>query len=176
MSIDKTVPRIHSIGEFVLAVPKLEQGDHFYKSFGLDVREEGNHLALRAPGTGNYRWGRLLEGKNKFLHHVTFHCFGEDLQRFKTHLEAQRLRLLDPPAGFDSDGLWFYGHDGILMEIRIGPKTSPDELSKIVPPPLQPGVANAPYRCLADKVHISRLSHILLFTTDVNKAIDFYTR
>src|SRR5206468_1149948 len=143
---------------------RLEEGEHFYKSFGLDIRQEGNHLALRAPGSGNHRWGRLIEGKGKFLHHVTFHCFDEDLQRFKSHLEAQRVRLLDPPAGFGGDGLWFRGHDGILMEIRAGVKTSPAELSKVIPPSHEPGVANAPYRRLADKVHINRLSHILLFT------------
>src|SRR5690242_10704064 len=172
---EKSVLGVHSIGEFVLAVPKLEQGEHFYKSFGLDVDQDGNHLALRAPGTGQHRWGRLVEAKSKFLHHVTFHCFDEDLARFKTHLEARRIRLVDPPSGFGSDGLWFRGHDGILIEIRIGPKMSPREISRISPPSLLPGVANAPYRRLAEKVHINRLSHILLFTTDVDKAIDFYT-
>ena len=166
---------VHSIGEFVLAVPNLEKGEHFYKSFGLDVSQEGNHLALRAPGSELHRWGRLIEGKSKFLHHVTFHCFDEDLSRFKTHLEAQRVPLVDSPPGFGSDGLWFRGHDGILMEIRVGPKTSPSELSKIVTPSLEPGIANAPYRRLADKVRINRLSHLLLFTTNVDKAIDFYT-
>ena len=173
---EKNILGVHSIGEFVLAVPKLEQGEHFYKSFGLDVTQEGNHLGLRASGTGQHRWARLVEAKRKFLHHVTFHCFDEDLPRFKTHLEAQRIRLVDPPPGFGSDGLWFRGHDDILMEIRVGPKTSPSEISKITPPPLLPGVANAPYRRLADKVHVNRLSHILLFTTDVDRAIDFYTR
>jgi catechol 2,3-dioxygenase len=172
----KTVLGVHSIGEFVLAVPNLAAGELFYKSFGLDVTEEANHVTLRAPGSGTHRWARLIEGKSKFLHHLTFHCFEDDLPRFKTHLEGQRLSLLDAPPGFAGGGLWFRGHDGILMEIRVGPKTSPDELSKIIPSPHEPGVANAPYRRLAQKVHINRLSHILLFTTDVDKAIDFYTR
>ena len=133
---------VHSIGEFVLGVPKLEEAEIFYKSFGLNVSQEGNHLAVRAPGSGSHPWARLIEARRKFLHHVTFHCFENDLSRFKTHLETQRVSLVDPPSGFGSDGLWFRGHDGILMEIRVGPKTSPNELSKIIPPSHEPGVAN----------------------------------
>ncbi len=167
-------PSIHSIGEFVLSVPSLRQAEHFYTSFGLGVREEGNHLSLRAA-CGDHRWGRVVERERKFLHHVTFHCFEQDLPRFKSCLENSRIRLLDPPAEFGGDGLWFRGHDGILMEIRVGPKTSPDEISEVKPPSYEAGVRNAPYRRLAQKVEIQRLSHILLFTTGIDKAIEFYT-
>src|SRR5437773_9215407 len=113
-------PGIHSIGEFVLSVPALKQAEHFYTSFGLAVREEGNSLSLRATVEG-YCWGRVVEGRRKFLHHLTFHCFEEDLHRFKSRLENSGIRLLDPPREFGGDGLWFRGLDGILMEIRVGP-------------------------------------------------------
>jgi catechol 2,3-dioxygenase-like lactoylglutathione lyase family enzyme len=176
MSRKNEVLGIHSIGEFVLAIPKLEQGEHFYRSFGLEVTEEGNQLGLRAPGTGNHRWGTLVEAQSKSLQHVTFYCFEEDLPRFKSHLQRQKIPLVDSPRGFDSDGLWFRGHDDVLMEIRVGPKLSPGEMSRIAPPAYEPGVANAPYRRLANKVRIDRLSHILLFTSSMDKAIDFYTR
>src|SRR5947209_8728270 len=96
---EKSAFGVHSIGEFVLAVPKLEQGEHFYKSFGLEVSQEGNHLALRAPGSGQHGWARLVEAKSRFLHHVTFHCFDEDFPRFKNHLESSGACLMDPPSG-----------------------------------------------------------------------------
>ena len=165
---------IHSIGEFVLAVPDLTKAEHFYNSFGLALSGENNHIGVRVKD-GDHRWASIVERERKFLHHVTFYCFEEDLAGFKTHLESSGIRLLDPPKEFGSGGLWFRGHDGILMEIRIGPKTSPDEMSKITPSPYETGVRNAPYRRLAGKVQIQRLSHILLFTTSVNAAIQFYT-
>ena len=31
-------PAIHSVDEFVVSVPDLEEARHFYTSFGLDVR------------------------------------------------------------------------------------------------------------------------------------------
>ena len=165
---------VHSIGEFVLAVPALTEAEHFYKSFGLVVTSEGNHLALRAA-EGDRRWGRVIEAKSKFLHHITFHCFEDDLVRFKSRLETSSVRLLDAPREFASDGLWFRGHDGILMEIRVGPKTSPDKLWVPKPPCYEAGVRNAPYRLLAENIHIRRFSHMLLFTTDIDRAIDFYS-
>jgi catechol 2,3-dioxygenase len=61
------------------------------------------------------------------------------------------------------------------MEIRVGPKTSPNEMSQITPSMYEPGARNAPYRRLAGKVQIQRLTHILLFTTSVDAAIPFYT-
>jgi catechol 2,3-dioxygenase-like lactoylglutathione lyase family enzyme len=167
-------PGIHSIGEFVLVVPKLELAEHFYKSFGLNVANEGNGLAIRAHGT-DHRWGLVLEGQHKFQHHVSFNCFEEDLPRFESRLAERGIPRVNPPKGFDTGGLWFHDHDGFLTQIRVGPKTSPDEITPIEPTPLLPGVRNAPYRRLARELQIERLSHVLRFTTSVNKAIDFYT-
>jgi catechol 2,3-dioxygenase-like lactoylglutathione lyase family enzyme len=165
---------VHSIGEFVLAVPSLGQAEHFYTSFGLNVNTEGGHLSIRAGA--NSRWGRVIEERRKFLHHISFNCFEEDFPRFRAHLETLGIRRLDPPAGFEDDGLWFRGHDGLLMEIRVGQKTMPDEMSKLEPVPLDEGIRNAPYRRLAGKVELHRLSHILQFTTDLDGAVQFYTR
>lgn len=167
-------PGIHSIGEFVLVVPKLEQAEHFYKSFGLNVTTEGNGLAIRAHGS-DHRWGLVLEGNRKFQHHISFNCFEEDLPRFESRLKQLGIPRVDAPKGFDTSGLWFHDHDGFLTQIRVGPKTSPYEITPIEPTPLLPGVRNAPYRRLAPKVHIERLSHVLRFTASVDGTIDFYT-
>jgi catechol 2,3-dioxygenase len=166
---------VHSIGEFVLAVPKVEQAEAFYGAFGLDARTSGDQLGLHTAGDG-YRWGRVIEGARKQLHHVSFNCFEEDLPRFKTHIEAQGLKLLDPPPGFDSNGLWLRDPDGLLVEIRVGAKTSPDEKTAPDFPATPPGVRNAPYRRHAQRAAPRRLSHILRFTPDVTRGIEFYSR
>ena len=166
---------VHSVGEFVLAVPSLEQAEAFYGAFGLDVREDGERLHLHTAGDG-YRWGRAVPGTRKAMHHIAFHCFEEDLPRFKSQIEAAGLRLLDPPPGFDSNGLWLRDQDGLLLEIRVGPKTSPDAKTPMELAPTPPGIRNAPYRRVATREPPRRLSHILMFTPDVDRAIAFYTR
>ena len=171
---------VHSIGAFALTVPKIEQAEHFYGSFGLELRAEGNHLALRTAGNdpqwGGYRWGRVTAGVRKAIHHIAFHCFEEDLPRFKAHVEAQGVRLLDPPADFASNGLWFHDHDGTLVEIRVGPKTSPDAKPTVEMVDQAAGIGRAPDRSRMPTVRPRRLAHILRFTTSVERAVEFYGR
>jgi catechol 2,3-dioxygenase-like lactoylglutathione lyase family enzyme len=162
---------IHSVGEFVLTVPDVSDAETFYGAFGFDTRATGDQLALHTFSDG-YRWGRVIGGARKAMHHVSFHCFDEDLPRFKSHLEGNGIKLLDPPSGFDSNGLWFLDHDGMLVEIKVGVKTSPNEKLE---EPIQPR-GLAPVRREAGKTRPRRLSHILRFTPDVDRAIAFYSR
>lgn len=165
---------VHSVGEFVLAVPCLQEAQGFYGAFGLDVREDGERLGLHTAGDG-YRWGRAVPGARKAMHHVSFHCF-EDLARFKSHVEAQGVRLLDPPPGFCGDGLWLRDQDGTLLEVRVGAKTTPDRKAAVELKQTPPAVRNAPYRRNAVREPPRRLSHILMFKPDVDRAVSFYTR
>ena len=139
------------------------------------MRPEGNQLLLHTAGDG-YRWGRVVEGARKAVHHHAFHCWEEDLPRFRRHLEASGVRLLDPPPGFDSNGLWFRDMDGTLLEIRVGVKTQPDEKTPMALPPTETGLRNAPYRRNANRAAPRRLSHILHFTPDVDAAVAWYSR
>lgn len=166
---------IHSVGEFVLSVPEVEKAGDFYGTFGLDARADGNQLALHTAGDG-YRWGRVVEGPRKAMHHLSFHCWEEDLPRFRKHVEDQGIRLLDAPPGFDSNGLWFRDLDGTLVEIRVGAKTQPDARTPMTLAPTESGTRNAPYRRGATRGVPTRLSHILHFTPDVLAAVEFYGR
>jgi len=166
---------VHSIGEFVLAVPRIEEAQEFYGAFGLEPRAEGTRLGLHTAGDG-YRWGRVVEGPRRTMHHVTFHGFEEDMPRFRAHLEALGIRRLDPPPGFAGEGLWLRDPDGLLVEIRAGVKTSPDRKHPIEAAATEPGRRNAPYRRNAVRAAPRRLSHILRFTPDVERAIAFYAR
>ncbi len=42
-------------------------------------------------------------------------------------LQEMGIKRLDPPPGIESNGLWFRDHDGILVEIKVAAKSSPDE-------------------------------------------------
>lgn len=166
---------VHSVGEFVLSVPEVEKAQDFYGAFGLDARAEGDQLGLHTVGDG-YRWGRVVPGPRKAMHHVSFHCFEEDLPRFKASIEAQGVELLDPPPGFASNGLWLRDQDGMLVEIRVGAKTQPDEKAPMELQATEAGVRNAPYRRNAAGARPRRLSHILRFTPSIDRAIEFYSR
>ena len=59
---------------------------------------------------------------------------------------------MDAPAGFDSNGVWFYDHNGVLIEVKVAEKSSPDEKSDFSMTSQPPGTAAAPMRSKAARV------------------------
>lgn len=166
---------VHSMDTFNMQVPDLKVADDFYRSFGLDVREEGNGLALYTAGS-EHRWGTVGEGARKKLNYLSFGVFEEDFEPMKRRIEAEGIRLMDAPRGFDSNGIWFHDHNGVLIEVKVAEKSSPDAKPPFSMTSAPPGTAAAPRRSKAAFVRPRRLAHILVFTADVPKAIDFYHR
>ena len=166
---------VHSLHECHMVVPDLKVAQSFYDTFGLDVREEGNGLGLYTQGSP-HRWVSIGEGPRKKFGYFSFGLFEEDFQPFAKRLRDLGVARVDPPKHFDSNGVWFYDHDGNLMEARIAAKTSPNEKSIFGILSAPGGQRGAPYRSSAGRTHPRRLSHTLLFTPDVAKAIDFYSR
>lgn len=164
---------VHSLDHFAISVPDLGKGSAFYEAFGLDLRPSGNVVGIHAFGK-QHRYGLLIEGPTKRLHHLSFGVFQDDLDRFKRHIEKLSIRLLDSPPEISSDGLWFHDPDGTLIEIRVAEKTSPDQkcAGEFISSP--PGRAGAPKRRRAGKVEPRRLAHCLIFTRDVPATISFY--
>ncbi|MGA8414951.1 MAG: VOC family protein, partial [Xanthobacteraceae bacterium] len=72
--------------------------------------------------------------------------------------------------------IWFHDHDGNLVEIKVAAKSSPDEKSRFAIRASGPGKRGAPFRSTMGRTYPRRLAHILMFTRDVSKAIEFYTR
>lgn len=58
----------------------------------------------------------------------------------------------------------------------VSGKSSPNEKSAFDMASCPGGVAGAPQRSKAPKVRPLRLPHVLIFTADVPKAIEFYSR
>ncbi len=166
---------VHSVDHFNFVVPDLKQAASFYGSFGLDVREEGNGLGLYTFGH-EHRWGRVNEGAAKKFTYLSFGCFPEDLAPLRARLQKAGAPELDPPAGFESNGVWFRDPDGTLIEMRVAEKSSPNEKAVQSNPSSLPGVQGSHARSRAPVVKPRRLAHILVFTSDVGGAINFYHR
>ncbi len=166
---------VHSLDQFVLAVPDVNAAQDFYGNFGLDVARDGNTLAIKTFGH-EHRWGSVVEGKSKALHHLSFGCYAEDLPRLKARIEGAGVKLVDPPSGFESNGFWFRNHENVLIQVKVGPKVSPDRKMESVWTPAPGGRAGAAIRAKSPLTRPRRLSHVLNFTADVDASIKFYER
>ncbi len=164
---------IHSMDNFNMLVPDLQRAKDFYSAFGLDVREEGNILGLYTFGNA-HRWGSIGEGSRKKMNFLSFGVFEDEVDIFRKHVEAQGIRLIDPPPGFESNGFWFRDHDGNAVEMRAAEKTSPSRKSEVFNGSVPANKAASPLRSQAEVVRPRRLAHLLIFTRDVNKAVLFY--
>ena len=50
---------VHSLDQFVLAVPDANVAQDFYGNFGLDIARDGNTLAIKTFGH-EHRWGSVV--------------------------------------------------------------------------------------------------------------------
>lgn len=161
---------IHSIGEFHMTVPSLEAATRFYATFGLRCALERGRLALRVAGD-DHVWGRLTEGPRKRFDGLHFLCFEQDFERLKAHIAAQGVQ-----AESDDAGLWFRDPDGLMLNVRPGPRTMISAAAHHSPPLPVDGTRCIVGRDQARGTLPQRLSHIARFTPSVPAQIDFYTR
>jgi catechol 2,3-dioxygenase-like lactoylglutathione lyase family enzyme len=166
---------VHSLDEFNLIVPDMKVAETFYGEFGLELQPRGNRMEIRTQ-VHNHRWGTIVEGFRKRLSHLSFGVFEDDFPRFKDRLNNLRVPRLDAPPGFESNGLWFHSPDGLLIELRVADKSSPNEKSSFTMVSAPAGVQSAPSRTLAPRIKPRRLAHVLVFTADVLASIAFYER
>ena len=166
---------VHSVDEFVFSVPDLAEARQFYTSFGLDVRDVDGGLALHTFGHP-HRWARIVHGPAKQLLWVSFGIRAEDLERFDRHLTEQGVTRIAAPEGSDGQGLWLRGPDGTALQLRVAAKSSP---SMPAPREFTPECGNAgraPGRNRIQPVRPLYLSHILLFSADVDAAVSFFEK
>ena len=168
---------VHSVDEFVISVPDLEVARHFYTSFGLDVRDEGNALALYTFGH-SHRWARVLPsgnpGARKRILWLSLGIYVADVPRFERHLDEHKVARVDPPTGADRDGLWIAGPDALSIQLRVAEKSSPSQASPREFPHENRNIGRSLSRSKVPVVRPLYLSHILLFSADVDAARLFY--
>lgn len=166
---------IHSIDRFCLAVPDLANAQKFYDTFGLETKANGATLELYTAGHA-HRWGQLVEGPRKLLHHVSVGAFADDMPRFEQRLKQRGIAHLAPPAGGDDRSLWFRSPQGHLFELKAAEKSSPAEKSSFGLEPAASPLRGTIRRSEAPRVEPRRLSHVALYTPDVDGTIDFLTQ
>jgi catechol 2,3-dioxygenase-like lactoylglutathione lyase family enzyme len=71
-------------------------------------------------------------------------------------------------------GYWFRDPDGNAVQVKVGPKTMPDEKAPNLHVNIPANERGSPSRGAGGKVRPRRLSHVLLFTPDVPRALRFY--
>ena len=168
------IAAVHSVDEFVFTVPEVYAARHFYKSFGLDVRDEEGALALYTFGHP-HRWARVVPGgASKRLLWVTFGIYAADLECFERQIDEREVQRIPAPAGAEAGGLWIQGPDGLAIQLKVAEKSSPSTASPREFPAKPAGVGRAPSRSKAQPTQPLYLSHVLLFASDVPAASKFY--
>lgn len=167
---------VHSLDHFSFAVPDLARAADFYTSFGLQTRNDGSRLDLHTSGS-DHRWGCLTEGSHKQLGYLSFGIFPDDLGRFRAHLHKMSIDSVRPPPGLDTNNIWLHDPDGILVELKIADKSSPNvkaDFSSIVS--CDAGSRGAGFRGAVGSVRPRRLAHVLVFVRNIANSVRFYSQ
>ncbi len=165
----------HSLQRFVFSVPDLREADKFYRAFGLDVREVDGHLDLYTFGH-SHRWGSVYEGTGgKRLEYVTMGVYPDDFDAIVRNLGKAGVTTVRPHALADEEGTWIVDPEGIPVQIvratKVSPSSKPSSAAVSAPPP---GIGAAPARSKAGTTQPRRLSHVLMFSSDVMRSVRFY--
>lgn len=164
---------VHSVDHFALAVPALAQARHFFEHFGLDVRASGDALELRAYGS-DHVWARLYAGPAKRLAYLSLSCWPHEFEALAAQVLAQGGRRVEGGAYATSEGLWFTDPDGNLLQLKPGAKVTPSGLGARNEPRVRPGIRTVLGHCETAQVRPRRLSHVMLFSADINRSIAFF--
>ena len=167
---------VHSVDDFVIPVPDLAEAEAFYTDFGLDLRRSDDRLALHPVGHP-HAWGHVIQAAGpKRLQYLGFGLYPEDEEAFVLEIEARGLKTAPHPAsdGSGSSAHWLQGPDGLAIQLRVAPKVAPSVRAVPHSPATPPGAGAAPARSRAGTVRPRRLSHLLMFASDVPASIAFY--
>jgi len=169
---------VRSFLHYALEVPDQAVGQRYYEDFGLvDATGSGDAVRLR-PSRQEREVVQLHAGPRKRLHHLCYGATGDDWTRTRAALSAYGAPEVDPPRGVSEGGIWTRDPDGNLLNIREE-TASPAPIDS---PPLLNGPGYTPRQALrgaparGSRATPRRLGHVLLFTPDVDRQLDFYTR
>ena len=165
---------VHSLHRFVFSVPDLDKAADFYQAFGLDVRREGDRIDLYTYGHP-HRWGSVYRGNGpKRLEYLSFAAYPDDFEAVTGRLAALHVPTTAPHRLAGDEGVWFADPEGIPIQVIAGAKVSPAAKLAAEIAASVPGKGAAPSRSKAGIVRPRRLSHVLMFTSDVARSTHFY--
>lgn len=166
---------LHSLHHVCLAVPDLEVGRRFYTTMGLQARTLADGLAFQCAGRMQDQV-RLVEGPKKRIAYVSFGTSPAGLAQIAERLAANGIARIDAPVRDNTDGLWFRDIDGDVVNVRAAepaPQTRAPVALNNAGDFRRLGRRGAPNRDI--EATPLRLGHLLKFTTNVQRTIDFYT-
>ncbi len=169
---------VRALLHYALEVPDAGAGEKFYSNFGL-AKAPSRDTAVRLRPAPLQRESVLLyDGPKKRLHHLAFGAPGDEYQATREAVRRAGIHEIDPPRGAPEGGFWVRDTDGNRVNIR-------DE-GRVLPPPDPPLALNSPGHIArevrrgcpdpAEGARPRRLGHVLLFTGDLQRQLDFYTR
>jgi catechol 2,3-dioxygenase len=169
---------VKALLHYALEVPDQTVGEKFYARFGL-VDGSGRGEAVRLRPAGIAREAVMLyPGPRKKLHHLAFGAAGDELAATREQVRRAGVREIDAPRGAPEGGFWVRDPDGHAVNVRDEARPQPP-----ADPPLRlngPGqIARVAERGAPEPGSAAqprRLGHVLLFTPDVARQVDFYTR
>ena len=167
---------VHSIHQFALSVPDLAEEARFLGTFGLRVQRDDTMLRLRAADS-DHVWAVILQDfEKKGLTYVSLGCYESDYETLCRQARDAGGVPAEPHPQGPAGGFWFRDPDHNLIQIVVAPKTMPDSKSKMADMNIPSNVRGAPARSAARHAAPTRLTHMALFTSDVTRSVDFYTR
>ena len=167
------VTAVHSINRIVFTVPDLADAEKFYGAFGMNLKKNGQQLDIYTHGHPHCWMSVIANGQAKALQYISFGIYAEDEEAFRQKVQQLGIGCL-PPAVLDQSGLWLKSPDGILLQLIVAPKVSPNQKTPKTPPVPLPRVdASAPMRSQSSPVRPRWLSHALVFCTDISHMIKF---
>jgi catechol 2,3-dioxygenase-like lactoylglutathione lyase family enzyme len=169
------VTAAHSLHRFVFSVPDLDVAERFYTEFGLDVRRDATRIDLHTFGN-SHCWGSVFEVPGpKKLQYLSFGIFEDDFAPLQQQLDRAGIARTAPHPLSNGEGIWVRDPDGNAVQLIVANKVSPDEPA-VQSPPAQHARdrGRAPARSQAGRVRPRRMSHVLLFSSDVLRSVKFY--
>ena len=161
-----------------LEVPELDAGVKFYTDAGMVADVEDGTARLRCEGQARDSIVLLGGFARKRLHHIALRADGLDV--IADAVCANGGRVVNAPNGFEDNGLWVEDPNGMLIHLLEHPADA--ELAEA--PAFE---INAPGRLLRKRrsavlpstkyppAKPLRLGHILVFSPDVMKSVEFVT-
>jgi catechol 2,3-dioxygenase-like lactoylglutathione lyase family enzyme len=167
---------IRSLQYVALSVPDMAQGERFYSTMGLEPRRAGEDTVFSCAGREQDQL-RLVPGIAKGLAWVSWGTGAGELDEAARRLQAHGTAMERAPRADLDEGLWFRDPDGVLTQLRAAqaaPQLLPAyELNNPGEPYRRLGRRGAPDRHIEARPR--KLGHLLKFSTDVNRDVDFYT-
>jgi len=169
---------VKALLHYALEVPDQGAGEKFYTSFGLTSASSRDTAVRLRPAPVERASVLLYAGPKKRLHHLAFGAPGDEYEATRKAVGRAGMRETDPPRGAPEGGFWLRDPDGNAVNVR--------NEGRVLPPADPPLAINSPGHIgrevrracpeAGQEARPRRLGHVLLFTGDLDRQLDFYTR